>query len=111
MNIQPFITDEQCESALEYLRDQAGEVGRLKGRMVRMDEERKIAREMAFLDAQGTVAERSARATASRAYKDAVEALEDATADYETARLKWRAAEMAVEVWRSLNSRMGRGHV
>jgi hypothetical protein len=79
--------------------------------MVRMDEERKIARELVFLDAQGTVAERSARATASRAYRDAVEAFQNATAEYETARLQWRAAETAVEVWRSLNSRSNRGHV
>jgi hypothetical protein len=106
-----FITDEQCERALAYLRDKSEEVGRLKGRMVRMDEERKVAREMAFLDADGSVAERNAKAVASRAYRDAVEAHQDATADYETSRLKWRAAEIAVEVWRSLNSRAGRGHV
>ena len=106
-----FITDEQCERAVIYLRDKSEEVGRLKGRMARMDEERKIAREMAFLDAEGSVAERNAKAVASRAYRDSVEAHQDATADYETARLRWRAAEVAVEVWRSLNSRAGRGHV
>ena len=106
-----FVTDAQCEKALTYLRDKSEEVGRLKARMVRMDEERKIAREVAFLDAEGSVAERNAKAVASRAYKDAVEAYEDATAEYETGRLRWRAAEIAVEVWRSLNSRQGRGHV
>jgi hypothetical protein len=106
-----FVTDKQCEAALDYLRDQSPEVGRLKAAMVRADEQRKVARELAFLSASGSVAERSAHAVTSGDYLAAVDELERATADYETARLTWRAAEIKVEVWRSLNSRATRGHV
>jgi len=106
-----FVTDNECERALDYLRDHSPVVGKLKARAVRMDEERKVAREMAFLAASGSVAERNAVAVNSEKYRQAIAQLEEATMDYETARLLWRAAEIKVEVWRSLNSRANRGHV
>ena len=106
-----FVTDDECDKALAFLRDQAPEAGRLRAAMERANHERRIERAKIILEVDGPVTVRESKALTSNAYKQALEGLSNATADYETMRLLIRAAEMKVEVWRSLNSRMNRGNV
>ncbi len=106
-----MISDEGCESALMFLRDEAPNLARLKGAVARAEEGKKIARETAYLQHTGTVAERQALAITSGGYQTAVREHENAVVDYETLRLRYRAAETCIEVWRTEQANMRRGNV
>ena len=107
-----FITDEMVEKSLNFLRDNAQELGRARGAMIAADHKRKVIRAEELLKAEGkTVTEREALAETSPAYQNAIELLENATADYHILQTRVKAAESKIEVWRSLNARSNRGHL
>jgi|TARA_Y100000310_G_C20545908_1_gene745558 hypothetical protein len=114
-----FVTDEQCESALNYIRDQAPEYGRLRGLIGALEHEIKIAKgqaQLAFLDVdeackRPTVGESIAHADSCQDVRNLVKELGGVKTDFHTLATHIKAAELKIEVWRSLNSRANKGHV
>lgn len=106
-----MISEERAEKAVEFIRDHADELGKLIGQCKALEQKRKVVHGQAFLYAQGTVAEREAKAASSDAFKAVVEEIENAWADKETLATKLKAAEMTVDVWRSQFAASKRGHV
>lgn len=106
-----FISDSEVEKALNFLRDFADDIGRLSGLAKFLDHKRKVIRGQKFLEGRGTVAERAAQAEASDEYQNLLDQHRDAEMDRVTLLTKMKAAELKIEVWRSLNARRGRGHV
>ena len=97
-NISPF-------KALDFIRDNAEELGRLKGQMVYMQEKRKTVK--AMLMASCSEKTESAKETYAYSHPDYVrhlEELREAIAEFETLRVKVVAAEAKIEVWRSLEA-------
>lgn len=106
-----FITDEQVEKSLDFLRDNAEAYGRASGQVKFLDHKRKVVRGEQFLEAKGTVGEREAYAESSLAYQRVIEEYRRAETERVTLLTKLKAAEFKIEVWRSLNARNRRGHV
>jgi hypothetical protein len=97
-DISPF-------KALDFMRDNAAELGRRKGYAIFMQEKRKTIK--AHLMAQCTEKTESAKATFAYSHPDYLAHLKDmrdAVADFETLRILVVAAEAKIEVWRSLES-------
>lgn len=97
-DISPF-------KALDFLRDNAPELGRLKGHMVYMQEKRKTVK--AILMGSSSERTESAKETFSYSHPDYIQHLvemRDAIAEYETLRIMVAAAEAKISVWRSLES-------
>lgn len=106
-----FISDKMVEKALDFLRDNAEDYGRLCGLTKFLDHKRKVVRGQQFLKVSGTVAEREARAESSPEYQEVLNQYRDAETERVTLFTQIRAAELKIEVWRSLNARANRGHV
>ena len=106
-----MISEERAEAAVMFIRDNADTVGELYGRCKALDEEKRIVRGQAFLDAEGTVAEREARSYVSAEYRSVVDEIGNAWADYEAMKLKVKAAEYTIDIWRSQYAASKRGHV
>lgn len=97
-DISPF-------KALDFIRDNAEELGRRKGRMVFMTEKRKTIKAMLMAScSEKTESAKETYAYSHPEYKAHLEALRDAVAEYETMRILMAAAEAKIEVWRSLES-------
>lgn len=71
----------------------------------------KQAREIAFLESEGTQAERAAAANSSGAVKLAAKAVETAVFEKELLKARRATALVLVDVWRSLNSNQRAGIV
>ena len=106
-----MISESRVEKAVEFYRDNAERYGQLVGLCKALEQQRKVAHGQAFLYAQGTVAERTAQAESSPAFKQVVEDIENAWAEKTTLEAQLRAAEMTIDVWRSQYSKQGKGHV
>lgn len=106
-----MISEKRVEMAVEFYRDNSALYGQLVGLCKKLEQERKVVHGQSFLFAQGTVAEREAKAYSSDAYKDVVERIENAWAEKTTVETKLKAAELQIEVWRSQYSKQGKGHL
>lgn len=108
------VTDEQAEAAVDYLRDTAKDYGKACGRLAYLEGNLRRVKALMMVESQragGTIADREAAAYASEAYREALEQLENATADKETIRAYRDAAEAKFEMWRSVNSNKRAGIV
>ena len=94
----------EAEKAYHYLAETDEEYASAKALKVGREHAMKTAYSIAFLDHEGTVAERQALAYASQRYKEAVKHLEDAVLDYETLHAKRERARLAIERWRTLEA-------
>ena len=99
-----MIENEQVESALFFIRDHAGLAGKLAGAVKEAEARRKTEMAMAFLGADGTVAERTATSRVAREVTEAYIDYCEAVADYEKVKLQIKASEMLIDVWRTENS-------
>ena len=99
-----MIKDEQVESALFFIRDNAGRAGQLAGAVKEAEARRKANMAIAFLQATGTVAEKTARSRGDAAVIQAYSDYCNAVAELETIKLNIKASEMLIEVWRTENS-------
>ena len=99
-----MISDERAEAAVEYMRDNAKRHGQLKGAIGFHEYETKRAKAAAFLELDGTVAEREHRATLDPAVYAAHEKLRDATAEELELRDLLEAARLTFEKWRTEQS-------
>jgi len=100
-----MINETRVEKAVEFIRDHAEEYGKLVGLCKSLEYRRKQARSMAFLEStEPTVAAKEADADASQAVTVITEEIENAFAERETLATRMKAAELTVDVWRSLNA-------
>lgn len=106
-----MISEERAEKAVEFIRDHAKKYGYLVGLCKYLEHLRRVKRGEAFIEADGTVAEREARAESSEIYKSVIEDYRNAWADKTTLETELSAAEHTIEVWRSQNKWADRGHV
>jgi hypothetical protein len=98
------VTDDQADSAVSYLRDTAEQYGKTCGRLAYLEGNLRRVKALEMLNVKGSLGDREAQAYASEAYKDALEQLENATADRETIRAKRDAAQCRFEQWRTQTS-------
>lgn len=105
------ITDDQVEAALTYLRDNAVPYGKAVGQCKYLDHKRKIVRAEIFNRVEGTVASREAEAESHPDYINVVEEYRRAETERATILTLMKAAELKIEVWRSMNARAKRGHL
>ena len=107
-----FISDQMVEKALDFIRDHAEEYGRLRGLAKGLDHERKIVRGQMFLEScEKTAAAKEADAESSQEYQNIVKEIVQVETDLAIVSTQIKAAELKIEVWRSLNARQGRGHI
>ena len=106
-----MISQDRLQKALEYLATTDGPCAQAKALMVGLTEQTKTVKAIAFLEAQGTVAERDARAYASTQYQAHILKLQDATMEFETMRNRRLTAEMTIECWRTLQANQRRGNL
>jgi len=104
-------TFESAERALDYLKKTDEEHGRAKAHHQALDKVRKTVRAQCFLDAEGNVAERNARAEIDQRYKDATENWENAMADFYILDNQRTECNLQIEIYRSANSSMKRGNI
>jgi len=106
-----MISEKRVEMAVEFYRDNADKYGQLVGLCKALEQKRKVIHGQNFLYAQGTVAEREAKAYSSDAYQEMVEEIQNAWSDKTTLETQLKAAEATIEVWRSQYSKQGKGHL
>ena len=99
------------EKAVEYLRASAEKYGNARGYQAFCDANLRRVKAMRMLadESEDTMGMKEARAYASVEYHNAITELQNATADVETLRAKRDAAELTIEVWRSLSSAAKQG--
>lgn len=102
MNKENIVTEESVERALDWLRDNADEIGEAKRCAVKYDHMLKHVRAVAMkshLDLPVGAQEREA--LASEVYKKAIEHAANAAGEYEKMKALREAAALRIEVWRS----------
>jgi hypothetical protein len=99
-----LISEDRAEKAVEWVRDNAKRIGRAKGHQVYCEANLRRVKALEMIGKEGGVGEREALAYASEPYRQAIEDYQNATADYETLRIRKDAADMTFECWRSQNS-------
>jgi hypothetical protein len=100
--------ERRVERALDFLCRTDGPYARATARLAAAELRVKQAREIAFLEADGTQGERAAKALSSDGVKEASEALEKAIEQKELLKAQRTTATVVIEVWRSLNANQRR---
>lgn len=107
-----FITDQEIEKALNYLRDTAENYAKWKARMKYLESHRKSVRSAEVLNATGkTISENAHRGEASEAYKGVLIEYEEAVYEYTLLDARRHAAEAKIEAWRTISASMRRGNI
>ena len=106
-----MISEARVEKAVEFIRDHADQLGKLVGVCKGLEQRRKTVHGQNFLYAQGTVAEREAKAYSSEGFESIIEEIENAWAEKTTLETHLKAAELTIDVWRSQNSSKNKGHL
>ena len=97
-----MITQDDVESALEFMRKNAQPLAKAKADRIYLSEFRKSKKALLFISApQGTVADRENFAYAHDDYLTLLEGLQAAVEQEEHIRWKMTAAEAKIEVWRT----------
>ncbi len=105
------ITQDRAEKAITYLAETDVDCARAKALLEGLTRQEKTVKAVAFLSAEGKVAERTARAESCAEFTGHSRKIEDATLDFETLRNRRNTAAMVIEMWRSLNANQRRGNV
>jgi len=98
------ISADRLQRALTYLAETDEPCARAKGLMEGLKGQEKTILATEFLQTDGTVAEREARARISKAYSEWHEKYEQSVVDYEILRNKRGTESQIIEVWRSLEA-------
>jgi|TARA_R100001086_G_scaffold242819_1_gene170965 flagellar biosynthesis chaperone FliJ len=97
-------TEKDVEKALHYVAStdetHAKEIAHVKA----LEHQVKTIKALAYLDADGTVGERTATADSSQVYQAWINTYENAIATSETTKAKRKRAELTIDVWRSINA-------
>lgn len=100
--------ERRVERALDFLCRTDQPYAQATARLAAAELRVKQAREIAFLEAEGTQGERAARALCSDGVREASEALEKAIEQKELLKAQRTTATVVIEVWRSLNANQRR---
>jgi len=103
--------EKQVEKALMYLAESEEAYARAIAKREAAEAAAKVAREVGFLEAEGTVAERTAQATTCRAYRQSLSEIETAVFDAELLKAKRQRAMLVIEVFRTLEASRRRGTI
>jgi len=106
-----MIDRERAEKAIEFLTDTDVECAKAKSLLEGYVRQDKTIKSTAFLDAQGTVGERNARAEVSALATEHARKIENATLDYETLRNRRNTAMIVIDFWRSLEASRRKGNI
>jgi len=107
-----FVTDDQTQLALDYLRDSAEPFAEWKANMKWLEHRRKVVRAVAVLEQKaGSHAANLAIADASIEYSDVLGEYKDAVYHFTLIESRRKAAELKIEVWRSLNANNRKGNL
>jgi len=104
-----MIDEKHAEKALHYLAETDEAYAEAKTKAKGLEYRLKTAKAAAFLEADGTVAEREALALNDLGYREMLDEFEDAMLDMEIYQAKRKRAELTIEFWRSLNANRRQG--
>lgn len=97
-----IVTDESIERALDWLRDNADEIGAAKHAAVKSEHMLRHHKAIAMkLSGEKNVSAQEREAYASEAYGKAIDTCADAAGHYEKLKALREAAALRIEVWRS----------
>ena len=97
-----IVTDAQVEKALDWLRDNAEQIGEAKRKAVKCDHMLKHIKAVSMgLHRELPVSAQEREAYASEAYLSAIGVAAEASAEYDTLKAMREAAALKIEVWRS----------
>lgn len=103
--------ENRVSKALQYLADTDEPYARASAALETAEREMKTQREIAFLEADGTQGEKSAKANSSGAVKLAGKKVDEAFYEKELLKARRATAQVLIDVWRSLNSNRRAGMV
>ena len=101
-----LVPDDLVQSAFDWLHDNSKPAAAAKAARVRAEYKTKQVKARVFLESEGTVAEREAKALASDRYDEAVVAEIDAVEKDEFHRNQRSKAEAIIESWRTEQSNL-----
>lgn len=104
-----MISQDQAEAANDYIRDNAQNYAQAKADRIQLEHFRKSKEAILASQAQGTVLERQAHAFNHPDYKEVLDALHEAVMKEETFRYRMKAAELKIEIWRTIEANNRRG--
>jgi len=105
----PLPQDNDIEKALNYLAENDRAYAQTKAAHTAKKEAVKVAEAFALLESTGAnAAERTAKARTSAQYKLALEELETAEFEHELIRLRFKRAEVKIDVWRTISANIRR---
>ena len=99
-----MISDDRAEKALRYLVDTDEPAAQAKANMERAEYAYKRAKEMVFIHAEGTVAERSATASMHPKTKEAHEQYVSAIALYSRMANQRDTERIVLDMWRTISA-------
>lgn len=110
MNLEQ-LNDDRVEKALVYLASTDEDHAGLGSEVKRLEEGVKQAKAHSFLVAEGTVAEREAKAVASLKYANAIELWTEAYRDFKILDNKRNTEIRITELWQTLSSNRRKGTI
>lgn len=106
------VNDDSIEAALNFLRDASKPMAEARARAKYLEQKRKSLKAAAFIEADAkTIADKEAHAYTDSEYLACLEEYKAAVYDSELLTNQMKAAELRIEVWRTLNANSRRGHV
>lgn len=110
--MKEFITEEQIEKALDFLRDSAHDFAEWRSRMKYLEQHRKSIKAAGFLEyTDGTVAEREAKAYDADQYREVCKEYEEAVYEYTLLEAQRAAAEAKIDMFRTISASNRKGNI
>lgn len=106
-----LIGEKRLEQALRFLAETDENAAALRADVERAEFKAKAVKDTLFLHAEGTVADRSAKAGAHETYAQAMSAYFEAVRASDAIRNKRATEVIVVDTWRSLNSGRNKGNI
>jgi rubrerythrin len=102
-----LISDSEVQKALDYLRDNAKNVGKAKGQRYQLEEGRKVIKaRLMRTHADLAVNAQEREAYADEEYEEYLKGVAEAIENDEAARWFMKAAEAKIECWRTYNANL-----
>lgn len=102
--MKPIITDEQAQAAFDWLQENAAAAAAARAQRERMEYKVKQVKARAFLEAEGTVAEREHKAVAADEYDQVIDQLIGAVNQDEFHRNQRNKCEAIISAWQTCKS-------
>ena len=109
--MKQFITDEQIEMALNFIRDNAESLAKWKSRARYLEHHRKSVRANAFMKCSGSAALCKEQAEASDEYAKVLEEYEEAMYEFTLIEARMNAAQSKIDAWRTMASTLKMGNI